>query len=316
MQQITSSPKKIIILFIAAAVACVCLYYVAISFDWQRIWQVLMRADWVLFGLGSILTLCSYWLLRALRWRTLVYDENARIPFAEMYLYTAVTTGFSTITPFQSGEALKVEWLRRHGVSRVTGYAAFAVERTLDLIAILILALIGLNGELSRRLTPYIYSIILGLAIVCLAVLSVIFFSSSSRLQALRAWIGNRIVRLDKLILITALTFASWLLVALGWKIALNSIAIDLNVGQTLVVLSMTTIAGILSFVPGAIGVSEVSSAQILIGFGYEAGIAQAGALILRGYAVMILALAAAHLIFLRRSARFSKEPLENNKTS
>ena len=55
---------------------------------------------------------------------------------------------------------------------------------------------------------------------------------------------------------------------------------------------------------PGAIGVSEVSAANILMSFGFEKSLAQTGALVLRAYALVIILLALVHLIFLNLSAR------------
>ena len=123
------------------------------------------------------------------------------------------------------------------------------------------------------------------------------------RLLALRAWI---VVRLRVQILLPAilLTIGSWLIIVLGWKLAVQSIGINLNLYQSLVFAALTTLIAIISFVPGAIGVSEISAANILTNFGYETSLAQTGAVVLRGYALMIILLALVHLIFLNVRAR------------
>ena len=295
--------KKIFFLSITIAIAAICLSYVAFSFDWQTIAAVLRRADWLLFVVGSVLTIISYWLLRAWRWSVLLSAETVRIRFAELYLYTAVTVGLSTITPFQAGEALKVEMLKKHGANRASGYSIFLIERMLDLAIVLLLALVGLQGELSRQFAFPIQILIAVGAVGAAILLAAVFLIPNQRLISVRAWIRARL-QIQILLPAILLTIGSWLMVVLGWKLAVQSVGVNLNFFQSLVFVSLTTLIAIISFVPGAIGVSEISATNILTNFGYETGLAQTGAVILRGYALMIILLALVHLILLNSSAR------------
>lgn len=295
--------KKLVALSLTAAIALICLCYVVVGFNWRAIAAVLRRADWLLFVIGSVLTITSYWLLRAWRWSFLLSTETVRIRFSELYLYTAITVGLSTITPFQAGEALKVELLKKHGAARASGYSIFLIERALDLMVVPLLALVGLQGELSRQFAFPIQLLIIVGAVSAALLLSVVFLIPNKRLLALRAWIRARL-RVQILLPAILLTVGSWLMAVLGWKLAVESIGINLNFYQSLVFVSLTTLIAVISFVPGAIGVSEISAANILSSFGFETSLAQTGAVVLRGYALIIILLALVHLIFFNIRAR------------
>ncbi len=56
----------------------------------------------------------------------------------------------------------------------------------------------------------------------------------------------------------------------------------------------------IISFVPGAVGVSEIGITAILTRMGIESSLAQTGAIALRGYALTLLVLSLFHWIILK----------------
>jgi glycosyltransferase 2 family protein len=290
---------KFFLLFFGLIICCICIYYIYKSFQWQEIWTLLKQANPILFFFGSTVSLTLYWLTRCLRWYVLLKEENKTVPFRRLYLYTVITLSFSTITPFRTGEALKVELLRKHNAARPSGYTNFAIERLLDLIAVVGFALFGLSGELYNRLAAYIYLVGLVLVLFCLLSLLAVFLLPINVFDKIRGIIKERI-KFDVLAKVIFLTFISWVLTAWGWHLSLQSIGIYLDFHQIALLLSLTTLAGILSFVPGSVGVSEISISQILIQIGYQTNLAQSGALIIRGYALMIILLGLAHLFFLK----------------
>lgn len=294
--------KSYIALLVGVTLGAVCLIYISYSFHWQDVWSVLRQADLLLFVTSSIVILISYWFVRALRWRVLLNVEDKQVPFVEFYLYTAFTAGLSLVTPFQSGEALKVELLRKHGGERVTGYAVFALERILDLLTLLIIAATGLGSTIDGEFLPYIYGLLFVAIVGSACVFALLVFAPYRKLREFRGWACG-MWNVQTIGAAFLLTVVSWLLVAAGWNLVLRSIGIALSGEQTLTLLSLTTLFGILSFVPGAIGVAEISVTQILSRFGFELAQAQSGALILRCFFLMVLILATAHylLLILRR---------------
>jgi hypothetical protein len=61
-------------------------------------------------------------------------------------------------------------------------------------------------------------------------------------------------------------------------------------------VTALATIVNILSLIPGAVGISEVSISELLIRSGIDIPQAQSAALAVRGYGVLAIVLGAAHL--------------------
>ena len=121
-----------------------CLYYILISFQWAEIWLILRRTDVLIFLVSSVTATLAFWFLRAVRWAYLLRGERLSISFFKLYLYTAVTVGFANFTPFQSGEALKVEMFRKYGGNRLSGYTFFFFEKLLDLAVVALLSLVCL----------------------------------------------------------------------------------------------------------------------------------------------------------------------------
>ncbi len=277
------------------------LVYIAVTFQWAEIWKVLRQADLPVFLAGSSLAVIFYWLLRSFRWAILIKNNGIEIPFIKVYFYTVLSAGFSIITPFQSGEAFKIELLHKYGGRRATGYADFILERWLDLIVVLILAFISLTAGFNLGVSLWIfYALIFGFILSSIAAVSFIILARGAKIEFLRGWLIDKWNRKGMIFGLFLLTLASWSVVATGWQIALRSLSINLDFIQSAALLSLTTLIGILSFVPGGVGVSEISVTTILTKAGYDSVLAQSGAIAVRGFTVLIVFLAVLHLFLLK----------------
>ncbi|MDQ3713650.1 MAG: flippase-like domain-containing protein [Acidobacteriota bacterium] len=278
----------------------VCLYYIIISFQWAEIWRILQHTNILIFLVSSVLATLAFWLLRTARWAYLLRDEQLDISFLKLYLYTAVTVGFANFTPFQSGEALKVEMFRKYGGTRLSGYTFFLFEKLLDLAVIALLSLTGIYTLFDVAFAINTPLVIAGLAIV-LVISAVAMFFLARKWQA-KIYAVRREVLPDVQTFAVAflLTLASWAAMITGWKYILQSVGIYLTVLQTTSVISLTTVVSIISLVPGAVGVSEVSIAALLSQIGYETSIAQTGAMLMGIYSLVILVLTVVHLVLLK----------------
>jgi len=63
-----------------------------------------------------IVTILSFWLLRTMRWFTLLKASGINVNFFHLYLAGSISIAFATITPFLSGEVLKVELLKKQAI--------------------------------------------------------------------------------------------------------------------------------------------------------------------------------------------------------
>lgn len=291
---------KVIKIILPTLFGLVCLYYILINFRWTEIWGILQSANILKFFLSSIITTLAFWFLRTLRWSYLLQSENFNISPLKLYLYTAITVGFANFTPFQSGEALKVELFRKYGAERFSGYTYLVVEKLLDLLVISSLALVGIYFLFEFNNIPHIQIILIGFIIILIVLTVLAFFFLGKYQKKLQAIKQKTLLDLKTLIISFLLTLTSWIVMIAGWEFMLQSININLTFLQTSSVISLTTIIGILSLIPGAIGVTEVSIAALLSQIGYSDLIAQAGAVIMAIYSLVILILASIHLLILK----------------
>lgn len=306
MKNTSNQKRNKIILLIALAIGIFCLYQIFVSYDWQLIWGSLQKSNFYLLICGSIISIVTYWFFRALRWQLLLANQDTKISFWQIYLITAVSVGISTITPFQSGEALKVEYLKKYGVDRFSGYGVFILERLLDLFVIVGLGILGISlGFDWQILQNYLYLFAGVLFFGGLLILFGIFYLPIAKFQPLRNWLKERWQSKFQVLSAFILTLLSWLAVIAGWHIALKSVSVEISFLQSITVVSLTTLLAILSFVPGAIGVSELSISSILVKMDVPNSLAQTGAISIRLYALMILLLILFHwLILLSRSPK------------
>lgn len=278
------------LVLVACAVLLGCLYYLVFGFEWTEALALLGDADPVPFLLGGAFSILSFWALRAWRWSMMLRGYGLRIPYVRLFHVTAVSLALSVVTPFQSGELLKVEWLKRHGyLGRKRGYGNLAVEKALDLGVVL-----GLGGS-GILLFPaaFAYAGWASLAGVPIAAWGVWSWRERIPLRWRRqvlilfAGVGSW----ARLCALVALTVCLWVAVAIGWRYCLISIGVDLSLWRAIVLVAWVTLLGIASMIPGAVGVSEVSVAGILAGWGVDIAAAHAAALIVRLFSVLILAL-------------------------
>ncbi len=293
--------KRFIQIALALIIGFVCLYFVINRFDWNQIWLSVRKVNFVFFFLSISATLLVCFLVRTLRWKLLLKGENIEIPFSNLYLYSAMAIGISTITPFQSGEALKVELLRKHGGKRLSGYAIFFLERIFDLFTIIGLAIFSSGFGLDFGVKKiYLYLIVAFLIVFLLTTVSGLYLVPSEKLEPIKIWFQGNWQKKWNLVLAFGLTILSWITIIYGWKLALAFFLININFLQSISLVTLTTLLAALSFVPGAVGVSEISVSTLLSGMGIEPSLAQTGAIAIRAYAIVILILTLLHWLYLK----------------
>ena len=282
-------------------IGLICLYYIIGSFNWEQIWLALKKVNPGAFLAVESFTLFACFILRTLRWHLLLKGEKIDIPFGKLYLYNAFAIGFSTVTPFQSGEALKVELIRKYGGRRLSGYAIFFLERIFDLLTVVGLAIVSTAFGLDFGVKP-VYLYIVGGLLLCgaAAAVAAVLVLPFEAFQPLKVWIHEHRQKKTELVLALILTVLSWSSIILGWQLALRFFGISIGFLQSVALVTLTTLITIISFVPGAVGVSELSVATILSGMGVETVRAQTGAIAIRSYALVIIILTLIHWIYLK----------------
>jgi uncharacterized membrane protein YbhN (UPF0104 family) len=284
----------------AAALFIACAGYVGRTFRWGEIASILRGAEpaWLLAG-GSLFILL-FWLARSLRWQVLLGELGVRAGFWDLYFCTAIALSASTLTPFQSGEALKVEWLKRRSLSeRLPGYGSFLLERLLDAVVLSCAAGVGAAyGAFGCLDRPSFWAALAGAVLLSVRLL----LALRSRFAGL-GWV--RRLSLDAYApravwVAAALTLGSWMLIALSWQVSLRSISLPLGLSRNFFMTGAISILNALSHVPGSWGVFEAGTAGFLRAFGLGEAQAQAGALVLRIQLLVVLLLGGLHLALWR----------------
>jgi uncharacterized membrane protein YbhN (UPF0104 family) len=292
--------KRAAVILVGAFILVASAAYIATTFQWREVLKLLARANLAWFLLGSGTAILGYWVVRAFRWRYLMSGMQVKVGFLDLYLCSSVALSLSVLTPLQSGEALKVELLRKYGgFGRLPGYSAFALERVADLyvvIAIGAVALLSPSGSVTRA--ALLLALFMALPIAAYVGLHKIHWRGRAGefVRHLQQGIGDPAT----LAVFLLSTFLSWGIVALGWQACLASLSIVLGFTDMLGLLSVVTLASILSFIPGGLGIAEAGITEFLIRYGVDAPRAQAGALMLRGFSILVILLGSVHLLLLR----------------
>jgi len=308
--------KRLLGTIVSGVILFLCTYYIIFHFQWRTIFQLLTQVDLKWFLGGGIVTILLYWMIRTMRWFILLKAADIHIDFYRLYLVGAISMAFTTITPLQSGEALKVELLKKVGaLDRVPGYGIFMTEKILDLIIVLLIALLSLLFGVSKFLDRGTMFAAVAVILICFTVFFVIIQRIPPNNNVGRFFQPfNQCVRSPRVLACAVLlTIGGWFFVVLSWYACLRSISISVTILETTALTAITILIGILSLIPGALGISEVSISSFLVYLNQDIAVAQAGALIIRIYGGMILILGFAHFLSWKLTGAGKRTPINTD---
>jgi len=283
-------------------------YHLFTRFDWGALPALLLTSDPVWFfggGAGSIL---AAWGAKALRWQRVLARQGAEVSFGALFMVSGAGGAAAALTPFQAGDAVKVELLRAmSGLEPAPAYGFLIAEKLFDLAAVFAIATAGVVAHLV--------SPALGLAtLAALAVSGIAASAVAARVRfaprlALVASIAD-ILRDARLVAeMSALSASLWVIVGAGWWTTLRAAGVHLGLLDAFYLAGVITAVNILSFVPGAVSVSEVGIAVLLERAGHAAPLAQSGALLLRAYGLLVLALGVLVYLLWPRRPQVDRRP-------
>jgi uncharacterized membrane protein YbhN (UPF0104 family) len=97
--------------------------------------------------------------------------------------------------------------------------------------------------------------------------------------------------------------------VALGWQACFAAVSLHLELATVLSLSALVALVNLLSLVPGGIGVAELGISVALTRLGVPAVQAQAAALSIRAYTLLIVAMALLHYLAWRLRERRPGRP-------
>jgi uncharacterized protein (TIRG00374 family) len=253
----------------------------------------LARIDAGLIALLLAMAFASF-TLRFLRWHLAAGALGIRVPIldhAGIFL-----AGFSmTLTPGRVGEVLRLWLLRKRGGFRYEKTAPLLfLDRLCDVAAIAILAAFA-----ALAIGKY-----LALAVLALAgalALNLVFFAPRLFLAPVNAaysW-TRRAPRLFARLRIAlrqtgrlsdrrtyaavlALSVASWLTEGLAFHLVLDRLSVGLSAAASVLVFALSTLAGVVTMLPGGLGGAEFSMLGMLLALGVANGAAVTATAVIR----------------------------------
>jgi len=217
-------------------------------------------------------------ILKGLRQQILLKKSKIIIPLkSSILLYLS---GLSmTITPAGSGQIIKSYYLKKKYSFPISKtLPIIIIERWHDLLAITLLIVISLI---------FVHSIILSiLTIIILGVLSITFTACRiSKLFSFLKWLSKKIPIIDKnldkinesyngLRVITGvkITVASWFMSMVCWsldvivvKLIVVGFGVKLSLFHTIIAIYSSLLVGVVTLIPGGLGVTEVTAVGLLL---------------------------------------------------
>jgi uncharacterized protein (TIRG00374 family) len=231
---------------------------------------------WWALAAGLGLALGNY-AMRFVRWQMYLHRQDVRVPVVSSAIVFGAGLSLS-ITPAKLGELVKSYLLREmHDVPAPRTAPIVVAERLTDLIALIVLAIIGVAAYGVDPTLVIAASGVIALGLVLLAWPTpthalIDLVTRPRRLARLREPLHETLRGLGALCRPVPLTIATliavpaWGLECIGFAVICNAFpGAHVDLGLAMVIYAGTTIAGALSFLPGGLGVTEGAMTVALV---------------------------------------------------
>lgn len=289
-----------------AFLLCVALaIWAAIHTDFVSIWSILQQADLVEVFVAMPLLILVVWALRAVRWIVIIRSFGLTAPVLATYLSIGASLGLAAVTPAQTGEVLKLSYLKAdQGISLSHGAGGLVAERLADVMAILLLMVIASMQIIAPAVSVSTLIVSIAILALCVAFATLVtrHMTLPSVIMSVRKGFVEVLRRPGASGLVFVLTLGCWLVTSILWQTALHSIGLQISVIVAILLVGVVMLTTVLSFLPAGVGVSEVTIVAILNQQGFGADEALAAAAILRVITLMAMGLGLVHWIALART--------------
>lgn len=226
-------------------------------------------------------------IIRAARFHLLLHDTGAK--FAASLELILIGYFFNALLPFRAGELVRIGYFSRRTPASVPSVTtAVIVERSLDMLALAILASVFLTDQIGRRIEglpipPWALAAAAGLGMLCIVGLGFLAKRRSDGIQnkptgRLSRFIYEFIRALSslgsatKIFLGVGLSLVLWLIVSLAIKIAFYSVDLNLPFTFAVVIMLGTCFSIALPAMPGYLGTYHAGfvGAALLVGINWE----------------------------------------------
>ena len=295
---------------ISLVVGLLLFIYVLSKIDLSKISIHSLNLDFNNIATILLLTLALF-IIRTIRWRTILTAANIRLSFIDAHLLAASSMGLSIFTPAQSGDVLKIEFLKsKYGIQRRKSFSTLVLEKIQDLSFLSLASIIFLVYK-GKEILQLNYAILITVVILVLIALFVIILTLHRKFEVIKTLLlsfKGLIKRLDILIISFIFTLAYWLVCSWIWVLLARIVNIEITLTMMLLVMSATNLFGVLTLIPGAIGAMEVSSALLIaLSTGYPLSRTILVGLMARLEDVLIFIVGYFHLFFIKKTENLNK---------
>lgn len=287
------SPRAMRGLTLSVLLAVVGYFVFSLWGGWHEVRASLAQVGWLDLLWLLLLSLVNY-LLRFVRWRKFLRLLGYVLP--ELSNLRIYLSGFAlTTTPGKAGEALRSVLLKPLGVAYSHSLAALLTERVGDLMAVLLLACVGLFAYEPAR--PVV------------AVMAVVFLfglwllQQDALLGRIEQWLKRRfhqrlahlisgfidtlrhsggLLSLPLLLYSLGLGVVAWGAEGIAFYYLLQVMGADVSLTMAIFIYAFAMLVGAISFLPGGLGGAEVTMTALLLLSGMDNATAVAATLLIR----------------------------------
>ncbi|MBA3464182.1 MAG: flippase-like domain-containing protein [Deltaproteobacteria bacterium] len=259
-----------------AIVAVIGIAAIVMLGDVRELGNRLGEFGWWAFAAAVGLALTNY-AIRFLRWQLYLRHQKVAVPVGSSALVFGAGLSLS-ITPGKLGELVKSYLLRElHDVPATQTAPIIFAERVTDLLALLLLAVIGvaIYGVQMTLVLAAGSVVVLGLVLLAWprptrALIDLVTKPKLTRklrapLQEIYTGLAS-LCRPSLLVLATLIAVPAWGMECIGFALIVNAFpGAEVSLGLATVIYAATSIAGALSFLPGGLGVTEGAMTVLLV---------------------------------------------------
>lgn len=243
--------------------------------------QSLRQANlgWILAGAAAFTV---FLLVRAWRWQVILQASAPHAGLADATAVTAIGFAVNSVSPFKLGEVVRIAAIApRAGIGIGEAGATVVLERVLDVLALLLLAVAAaaVSGSTSRSAglwTGVILFALLSLALGVVAYLMVTYPDRTdriidalasrlpARLQARARALGRSVgkgfsaLRSPKRLAVTGvLSLVTWLCIVVGLIALFRAVSAQLALGTLFLACTIFVVSQAVSITPGSVGTYE-----------------------------------------------------------
>lgn len=259
---------------------------------WREVGAALAKVGVLGALIALLMSLLNYG-LRFVRWQMYLSAMEHPVPWAaSVRIYLA---GFAlTTTPGKAGEALRGVLLKPWGVPYAKSFAAFFSERLSDLLAVVLLALVGslLYPQARPMIVAGVLLVLMAYGLLSQRVLierlAIRLPQQGGRLVGLARHLlhvlleAQRCHRPSLLMGASLLSLIAWGAEAVAFYWILKWMGADIPIAFAVFVYALSMLAGALSFMPGGLGGAEAVMVALLVWKGMPSADAVAATLLIR----------------------------------